>query len=287
MKNALNDLLPVEGRFNAGWGNLAYHERGHRNEPTIVFIHAMSFDQEIWREVFSLIPSGYRLISFDLRGHGKSDTPTLPYDLGDYASDTISLLDHLQVKDCSLVGMSFGGMVAQLVASLRPELCSRLVLSNTATKIGVFDDWLAAAEEARQHGFTRKNTMSGRERLFSQRFLDTSPLIDSIVQRRMERSVEGYIGCCHAIAHADLSESSRKLDQPTLVIGSDEDTVTPPDVVEMLAATIPNSLTGMISGAGHLPCLDAPREFTELLMPFLRSPEPEIATQEQNPKATL
>ena len=272
MKSALNNLLPVEGRFNAGWGSLAYRERGDRTEPTIVFIHAMSFDQEIWREVFSLIPSGYRLISFDLRGHGKSDTPTLPYDLRDYASDTLSLLDHLQVKDCTLVGMSFGGMVAQLVASLRPGLFSRLVLSNTATRIGVPEDWLAAAEEARQNGFTRENTMSGLERLFPQRFLDTSPLIESIVQRRMNRSVEGYIGCCHAIAHADLSESSIKLNQPTLVIGSDDDMVTAPDVVEVLATTIPNSSVGMISGAGHLPCLDAPREFTELLLRYMESP---------------
>ena len=287
MKNALIDLLAVEGRFNAGWGSLAYRERGDRNEPTVVFVHAMSFDQEIWRDVFSLIPSGYRLISFDLRGHGKSDTPTLPYDLHDYASDTISLLDHLQVKDCTLVGMSFGGMVAQLVASLRPELIGRLVLSNTATKIGIHEDWLAAAEEARQHGFTRINTMSDLERLFPQRFLDTSPLIDAIVQRRMNRSVEGYICCCHAIGSADLSGSSSELDQPTLVIGSDEDTVTPPDVVETLAATIPNSSTNMIFGAGHLPCLDAPRAFTELLMSFLRSPGPEIATQEQNPKDDL
>ncbi|WP_366140969.1 alpha/beta fold hydrolase [uncultured Ruegeria sp.] len=75
----------------------------------------------------------------------------------------------------------------------------------------------------------------------------------------------------HAIAHADLSDVSDKLNQPTLVIGSDGDTITPPDVVERLAATIPNSSLCIISGASHLPCVDAPDANAELMFDFLRA----------------
>lgn len=261
----------MESSFRMDWGNLAYRDLGDHTGVPVVFIHAMSFDQETWREVISLAPAGYRLISLDLRGHGKSDTPPLPFQLKEYSADVTQLLEHLQVRACCLVGVSFGGMVAQAAASLRPDLIERLVLSNTATKIGVFDDWMAASEEARHFGFTRENTMSGLERLFSQQFLESSPLMDAIVQRRLDRSVEGYLGCCHAIAHVDLSDISDKLDQSTLVIGSDCDTITPPEVVEKLAAIIPNSSLCMISGAGHLPSVEAPVVFAELLFRFLRT----------------
>lgn len=261
----------MESTFQMPWGNLAYRDLGdHMGEP-VVFIHAMSFDQEIWQDVMSLAPAGYRLISLDLRGHGKSDTPPLPYQVEDYAADVIHLLDHLQVRACCLVGVSFGGMVAQAAASLRPDLIERLVLSNTATKIAVVEDWMAAAEEAREFGFNRENTMSGLEQLFSQQFLASSPLVEGIVQRRLHRSIEGYIGCCHAIAHADLSDTSDRLDQTTLVVGSDLDTITPPEVVEKLAKTVPKSSLCMISGAGHLPCVEAPSAFAELLFGFLRT----------------
>ncbi|WP_299775305.1 alpha/beta fold hydrolase [uncultured Tateyamaria sp.] len=265
------DQGKMERSLSLEWGNLAYREFGDHMGIPVVFIHAMSFDQEIWQDVMSLAPAGYRLISLDLRGHGKSDLPPLPYRVEDYAADVTRLLEHLQVGACCLVGVSFGGMVAQAIASLHPDLIEQLVLSNTATKIGDFDEWMVAAEEARDFGFTRENTMSGLQRLFSEEFLDSSPLVESLVQRRMDRCVEGYIGCCHAIAHADLSESSKQLDQPTLVIGSDQDSITPPDVVERLATTIPNSSLALISGAGHLPCVDAPDTFAELMFGFLRT----------------
>ena len=265
------DQSKMESSLSLEWGNLAYTEVGDYMGIPVVFIHAMSFDQEIWREVISLAPAGYRLISLDLRGHGKSDTPPLPYQVKDYATDVTRLLEHLQVGACCLVGVSFGGMVAQAAASMRPDLIERLVLSNTATKIDDFEDWMAAAEEARNFGFTRQSMMSGLGRLFSKKFLASSPLAEPMVQRRMDRCVEGYIGCCHAIAHADLTDSSKQLDQPTLVIGSDQDIITPPDVVERLAATIPNSAFALISRSGHLPCVDAPDAFAELMFEFLRT----------------
>ncbi|WP_298938172.1 alpha/beta fold hydrolase [uncultured Ruegeria sp.] len=259
----------MERRFRLEWGNLAYRDTGNITGAPVVFVHAMSFDQEIWQDVMSLSPDEYRLVSLDLRGHGQSDTPPLPYQLEDYAADVIRLLEYLQIRSCCLVGVSFGGMVAQAAASLRPDLIVRLVLSNTATKIGNFNDWMVAADEARDFGFTPENTMSGLERLFSEEFLASSPLVEPLVQRRMDRCVEGYIGCCHAIAHADLSDVSNKLIPSTLVIGSDQDNITPPDVVERLAATIPNSSLASISGAGHLPCVDAPDTFAELMFGFL------------------
>lgn len=260
-----------DSRLPMGWGDLAYRQTGDQHGHTVVLVHAMSFDRLIWNDVILRIPDGYRLISLDLRGHGESDTPPLPYRLEGYAYDVVHLLEHLRVRACSLVGVSFGGMVAQMVASLRPDQVKRLVLSNTATRIGAFDDWMASAEEAKRNGFTRESTLSGMERLFTQQFLTSSQLVEPMVQRRMDRSIDGFIGCCQAIANANLAETTKRLIQPTLVIGSDEDLVTPPNIVEQLAKTIPDSSLAMISGAGHLPCVEAPAEFAECLFGFLQT----------------
>lgn len=86
----------------------------------------------------------------------------------------------------------------------------------------------------------------------------------------MQLSVEGYVGCCQAIGHADLSNSAAsRPTQPALVIGTEHDVVTPRDIVEKLAASLPNGQFQMIKGAGHLPCVEKHKEFADLVVSFL------------------
>lgn len=259
----------MASRFRAGFGTLAFDDVGPKQAHAIVFIHAMSFDRFIWKDVISLLPSGFRLISFDQRGHGGSDTPPLPYTLEHYISDAIELLDHLHVRDCSLVGVSFGGLVTQGVAKVRPDVVKHLVLSNTATKIGSQDDWMASANEARLNGFSREGIEQSYRNLFGPAF-QQSPVLADLIERRLRLSVKGYVGCCHAIGDADLMTIASTLDQPSLVIGTDQDLITPKEVVQKLAATLPNGDFKLITGAGHLPCIEKPQEFAEHMISFFR-----------------
>lgn len=261
----------MTSRFEDKGFSLAYRDTGPADAQTLVFVHAMSFHQDIWQDVISRLPDGLRIVSYDQRGHGESDIPALPYSLDDYADDAIRLLDYLEVQGCHLVGISFGGLVAQRVAELRPDLVERLVLSNTATKIGVLEDWMEGAAVARTEGFCRKKIEDSFQHLFSPTFCQSSPRYEELVARRLLLSVEGYVGCCQAIGHADLSNSNAasRPAQPALVIGTDNDIVTPRDIVEELAAYLPNGQFQLIRGAGHLPCVDKPKEFADLLVSFL------------------
>lgn len=250
--------------------SLAYRDIGPPHAQTLVFIHAMSFHQDIWRDVISQMPSGLRIVTYDQRGHGASNVPALPYTLDDYADDAIRLLDHLEVRSCCLIGISFGGLVAQRLAKLRPGLVERLVLSNTALKIGVLEDWIESADAAHTEGFSRQKVESFFPELFSEEFCQSSPRYDELVTRRMQISVEGYLGCCQAIGHADLSnDPASRPTQPALVIGTDDDVITPRYIVEELAASLPNCQFQMIKGAAHLPCVDKPKEFADLVISFL------------------
>lgn len=229
----------------------------------------MSFHQDIWQGILSRLPGGLRIITYDQRGHGDSDVPDLPYSLDDYADDAIRLLHHLEIQSCTLVGISFGGLVAQRVAELRPDFVERLVLSNTAMKIGVLEDWLGAATAARAEGFSREKIEATFQHLFSPDFCQSSPLYEELVSRRLRLCVEGYVGCCEAIGHADLTNTTSRPTQPALVIGAENDVVTPCEIVEELAASLPNGEFHLIRGAGHLPCVDKPEEFAGLLLSFL------------------
>ena len=80
----------------------------------------------------------------------------------------------------------------------------------------------------------------------------------------------GYIGCCHAIAGADLTESTQALRMPTLGIAGSEDGSSPPDLVQATTAMIPSARFHVIDGAGHLPCVEKPEKFTRVLTPFLK-----------------
>lgn len=71
-----------------------------------------------------------------MRGHGPSDAPDGPYRIEDLAGDLAGLMDHLELSSAAIVGLSIGGLVAQALASDRPDLVSRVVLSNTAARVG-------------------------------------------------------------------------------------------------------------------------------------------------------
>jgi len=258
------DLENFEGD---GFG-IAFRDSGSHNRQAIVFAHAMSFDQTIWDEVIALLPTDFRVVTYDHRGHGASGVPSTPYFLDDYVRDAARLLDHLSIINCVFVGVSFGGLVAQGLASQRPDLVRQLVLSNTATKIGTLKAWMQAADNARASGFSAEGVDGSFEHLFSSAFRQRSDL-QYLKDRRLRLSVEGYIGCCNAIGHADMTTSTSKLEQPTLVIGSDADLVTPQHVVEALAEILLNSQFKLIRGAGHLPCIENPKAFAARLTEFL------------------
>ncbi len=255
--------------FDADGLEIAFCDSGSRDRKAIVFAHAMSFDQTIWDEVISLLPADFRIVTFDHRGHGGSSVPPGPYVLDHYIHDAARLLDHLGITNCVFVGVSFGGLVAQGLASLRPDLVRQLVLSNTATKIGILETWMQGADKVRAVGFSAEEVDSTFENLFSSAFLQLNDL-QYLKNRRLRLSVEGYIVCCNAIGHADMATSSSKLEQPTLVIGSDADLITPQHVVKALAEIIPDSQFKLIEGSGHLPCIDNPTAFGALLTDFLR-----------------
>ena len=185
------------------------------------------------------------------------------------ALDISDLLEHLKIKKVNFVGISIGGMIAQKLASIKPNLINKLVLCDTAVKIGNYDIWNERIELLKKKGIIGISDFI-IERWFSKSFI-LSNLNEIQVYKNMlnTTSIQGYIECCEAIKEADLSMSTQLIKNPTLVLVGSNDLSTPPEQVQSTANLIKNSKFHVIKNSGHLPCVDNPDEFAKIIKNFL------------------
>lgn len=246
---------------------LHYREDGDPDGAPVVFANALGTDLRVWDEVVALLPPGVRAIRYDKRGHGLSACPPAPYAMEALVADAEHLLDFLGIKDCVFVGLSIGGQIAQGLAVKRLDLMRGMVISNTAARIGTREMWQDRIEAVRAGGIAALADAT-MERWFSRPFRE-SP--DCALWRNMliRQPVEGYLGCCAAIAGTDFYTPTSGLSLPTLAIAGSEDGSTPPDLVRETADLIRGARFHLIRGAGHLPCVEKPGAYAEALNGFL------------------
>ncbi len=243
--------------------------RGPKTGPPLVLIHALGTNITLWDGLIPLLPPDLRILTFDLRGHGKSDVPAPPYTMGALIRDAERLMDHFAIRDAVVLGVSLGGMIAQGLATKRLDLVRGLILSNTAARIGTTALWQARIEEVQQTGLAPYAT-GAMERMFGRKWRDVAgmPRIRDILTTM---DPDGWIGCASAIAGTDFYTPTASLTLPTLAIAGTNDGSTPPDMVRETADLIRGSRFALIQGAGHLPLIEAPDRYAGLVTAFLAS----------------
>src|SRR6516225_494841 len=103
---------------------LAYSQHGDERRPVVVMSHALATSMDIWGYQLPLLTRRFRVLLYDLRGHGGSESPGASYTLQELASDVAALLDHLEIPRAAFVGLSIGGMVGQSFALQFPDKLS-------------------------------------------------------------------------------------------------------------------------------------------------------------------
>ncbi len=248
---------------------LNYSDQGYGEGPCLVFSNSLGTDYRIWQGVAEHLSNDYRLIFYDKRGHGLSSAPEAPYTMDQHIGDLTGLLDHLDIKNTIVVGLSVGGLIGQGLAARRPDLVQALVLSDTAPKIGTDEMWSARIAAIREAGL--EGAANGiLERWFSQDLRESRPIDVTLWRHMLVRTpIEGYLGTCQAIMATDFTEAARRLDLPVLCVVGSEDGATPVSLVKAMADIIPGSQFEVIDGAGHLPCVEKPEQFAALVKAFV------------------
>jgi len=241
---------------------------GPEDGAPVLFLHALGTSLGLFDGVLAGLPEGPRLIRADMRGHGASDVPPAPYTMGALVSDAEAVLAALGATGAVVVGVSIGGMIAQGLAAKRLDLVRAMVLSNTGAKIGTPEMWADRIAAVRAGGIEALADAI-TERWFSAAFRDTD---EFVAWRNMltRQPPEGYMGCSAAISGTDLITPTSGLRLPTLGIAGTEDGSTPPDLVRETVDLVQGARFHLVRGAGHLPCVERPEEYAEVLTGFLQ-----------------
>jgi 3-oxoadipate enol-lactonase len=256
--------------MRANGGVVHFADEGPRSAQTIVFSNSLGTDFRIWDEVAKPLSQNLRIIRYDKRGHGLSELRPGATAMADFARDLAALLDELQVRAATIVGLSIGGMIAQELYRLRPDLTASLVLCDTAHKIGTDEFW-AARLGAIEAGGLEAIADGVMQRWFTKEFHERRPSDLAGARAMMTRTPQaGYIAACGALRSADLTSAAKAIRAPTLCVVGAEDGSTPVELVRELAGLIPGAKFEVIAGAGHIPCIEKPDVLRGLIEAHLK-----------------
>jgi 3-oxoadipate enol-lactonase len=257
-----------------------YKETG-QGDP-VIQIHGAGFGHFNFATATPILSRTFRCIDFDMRGYGQSERPSQHYDMEVWADDVAALMEHLGLRSAHIHGTSMGGMVAQQFAAKYPQMTDRLILNCSAAKLDVagrliFRNWIDLAE-AGGVGSRTLAELIGWQAL-SHRFLETPAGANAVnlIQDILERSnrLEVFKAACQAMIDMDLRPLLPAIEARTLVIGGDEDVMTPWEVgpsgagQQFLADHIRGAIKYVIKGSNHSTLFDGTEENCRVVMDFL------------------
>ncbi len=252
---------------------MAYEDRGTGSGDPVVLLHAFPLNGRMWEPQLEALSATRRIIAPDYPGFGRSPHAPAQPDVGYYAKSVGNLLDHLELEQVVLGGISMGGYVAFGCMRLFPERVAGLILANTRPD--------PDSEEQRQNRkeMARRVSEEGVEvlielqmqRLLAKETLENNQSVVSLVREMiLESTPDGVVAALGAMRERpDSTSLLPEINVPVLAIGGAEDALSSPEVMGEMAAKIPTSRHVVLPGAGHLSNLESPGEFNAALEEFL------------------
>jgi len=247
-----------------------YELSGPEPAPVLMFSNSLGTNVAMWDPQMQALSQDFRILRYDTRGHGESSVTPGPYSIDHLAGDVLALLDQLRIERVHFCGLSMGGMIGMSLAIGMPRRLLKLVLCNTAPKIGSPEVWNTRIDTVRKGGM-RAVVDSVLERWFTPSFRTGSPsAIESTKRMLLTTPVEGYVASCAAVRDMDARDSSSSIRVPTLIISGIHDPVTPPSDGHFLAERIPGAAYKELPAA-HLSNIEASAAFTMEVSNFLKA----------------
>lgn len=249
---------------------IVHHELvGQHDAPCIVLSTSLGARLQMWQPQMQALTQHFRVLRYDMRGHGASPSPAGPYSIADLGNDVLQLLDHHNIRSAHFCGISLGGVIGQWLGIHASDRIGELILCNTAAKVGTDEGWQKRITEVRTNGMASiADTVISR--WFTGSFAASHPqVIASIRDGMLASNVEGYAACCEALRTCDLRNEIATITTPTLVIAGDQDVVCTTADADFLHASIPGSQK-LTLPAAHISTVEAAEPFNKSLLNFLQ-----------------
>jgi 3-oxoadipate enol-lactonase len=253
---------------DAGGCRLWYSVEGRAGGEALLLSNSLGTSAELWAPQLPEFSRAFRVVRYDTRGHGRSDAPPGPYTLDRLGQDALAVLDAAGVSRGHVCGVSLGGLTAMWLALRAAERVGRIVLANTDARIGTSESWEQRVRDVRARGMAAVAAAT-LERWFTEAFRQERPDTCETIRAMVAGCPpEGYIGCCGALATADLRVPVSAISAPSLVIGGRRDPVLPTTAAAELSTRIPGARLVTLDAA-HLSNVEQPAAFTAAVLQFL------------------
>ncbi len=252
--------------------DLHYRVEGE-GERTVLLVNGLADDLESWGyQVPALLEAGYRVVSFDNRGIGRSSRPPGPYSVADLAADAKALVVHLGLTDIDLMGVSMGGMVAQAYALEHPQDLRSLTLACTFAAPGpfcsrMFSMWADTARAQGVPAVMRDVTLwAFTLPFFQERAAELAEF--EAAMGELDMDVDAYLAQLAVIQQHDSTARLGGIATPTLVLAGEQDILIPTALSKDLHALVPGAEWRTTAG-GHACIWEFPAEFNRAFIEFL------------------
>jgi 3-oxoadipate enol-lactonase len=246
---------------------------GRDELPWVTLVTGIANDLSMWDRQVAAMERDFRVLRYDLRGQGGTQATPGPYSIESLVKDLIGLLDGLQIKRTSLVGLGLGGSIVQAAAVAHQDrvdklapCCCRAKMVPEFAKL-----WHGLIETVKKNGF-ESIVEPTAQRWFSDEFKAANPAVLDAVRKMIRRtSVQGYLGCAGAFLGLDVEKDLHKIRATTLYVsGADDKLGGPSALMADLATKVPGARHTAVPRAAHIANIQNPQGFNQVLMEFLK-----------------
>ncbi|MCE5332208.1 MAG: alpha/beta fold hydrolase [Bacteroidales bacterium] len=254
---------------------VSYTDEGADEAPVLIFIHGFPLNKFLWNKQVEALKDNYRVIAYDIRGHGDSEAGNIEFSIELFVNDLICFMDALKIEKASICGLSMGGYIALNAIENYPERFDALVLSDThciADSSETKEKRIKSIESIKENGVEKYVEESIKSLFASESFTTKVPEIEAVREMILNTPEQSLYKTLLALyVREETCNILDKIKVPVLVMVGEEDKITPPGAARFMHEKIQDSTLYIVKHAGHLSNMESPDEFNAQLKMFFAS----------------
>ena len=252
--------------------NVFYETHG-QGEP-VLLIHGLGSSTEDWDLQVKALQRDFTVVTYDVRGHGKTAKPAGKYSVMQFSNDVAKLIDHLGIGSVHVMGLSMGGMIAFQLATDRPDLVRSIIIVNSGPEM-ILRTWKEKVGMFQRRVIVRVMGMSKMGEVLATRLLpapEHAALRATFVERWGRNDPSAYLRALSALVGWSVMAKLPAITCPVLVVTGDQD-YTPVAWKRAYTSTMPHASLVVIPNSRHLTPVETPEPFHNAIIPFLTGVE--------------
>jgi 3-oxoadipate enol-lactonase len=252
---------------------VSYSDHGPEDAPVIILIHGFPFNKSMWNVQMEALKDNYRVIAYDIRGHGNSDPGIDDFFIELFVSDLLRLMEKLGIEKSILCGLSLGGYIALNAVLKYPDRFDGLILNDTqciADTPEIKENRCIAIIRIMKTGVEQYADESVKNLFASESFTKKENVIAVVKEMILNTPKQTLCNTLHALAERkETCNQLHEINIPVLIMVGKEDKITPIAAAQQMHEKIRDSALKIIQHAGHLTNLENPAQFNLHLVKFV------------------